>query len=225
VPQDFAYDFTFGGEDFQDVVLTWEFDRRRYASKDGSSRKSRLPDPSGRDQGIGWAVAVSDVLRMLDRVRSGHASVDEVRDMLLALTQEPSKKSGCCPDCENAIDDYASAVAQVERARARFDDPITYPYLVTQSAIHTWDCHHFAGQLPAGAGSSVSDYVHNVGRFRSEHGLTRLTAEEAARWISARIGPQGGQRWRRCRVCQPALPGAWESEANDVPNTAGPVRG
>lgn len=154
---------------------------------------------------------------MLEHVRGGRATVDEVRDTLLALTQEPSKKSGCCPDCDDAIGDYAAAAASCERARARFDDAETYPYLVSQSATHTWDCYHFAGRLPEGVGSSVSDFVHNVRPGGLDRDLTRLTADEALTCMTERTGPKGGLRWRRCRTCQPALPGAWESESNDVP--------
>lgn len=162
---------------------------------------------------------------MLDHVRGGRATVDEVRDLLLALTQETSKVSGCCVDCDSAVDEYAEAVARCERARARFDNSNTYPFLVSQSAIHEWDCYHFAGRFPEGAGSSLSDYVHNVRPGGSESDLARLTAEEAVAWMDARTGPKGGLRWRRCRSCQPALPGAWASESNDVALGLGSARG
>ena len=233
MPQDFAFDFTFGGEEFEHVVLTWGLHRRRDRRQDAEvreqdwdwTRESWVPDPAERERGVGWTVDVPDVLRMLDQVRAGRATVDEARDMLLALTQESSKVSGCCVDCDNAADQYAEAVARCERARARFDDPSTYPYLVSQSAIHDWDCYHFTGRLPQGVGASLSDYVHNVLPGGPDSDLARLTADEAVAWMDARTGPKGGLRWRRCRSCQPALPGAWASESNDVPLGARAPRG
>lgn len=230
MPQDFLFDFTFGGEEFEHVVLTWGLDRHRPRSRrvqvddQDWDRRSWISDPAEREQGVGWSVDVPVVLGMLDQVRAGRATVDEARDMLLALTQEPSKVSGCCVACDDAGDEYAEAIARCNRARARFDDARTYPYLVSQSAIHQWDCHHFTGRLPEGAGSSLGDYVQNVRPGGSERDLERLTAEEAVAWMDARTGPKGGQRWRRCRSCQPALPGAWASESNDVPLGAGSRR-
>lgn len=223
MPQDFIFDFTFGGERFDGVTLTWGLDRRPQRGRDRHpgwdwSNASWIPDPREREQGIGWTVDVPDVVRMLDQVRAGRATVDQLRDTLLALTKELSKKSGCCVECDDAVDSYAEAVAYQERARARFDDSTTYPYLVSRSAIHTWDCYHFAGRLPDSVGSSVSDYVHNIlPGGGGERDISRLTADEALAWMNARTGPKGGLRWKRCRTCQPALPGAWSSEFNDVP--------
>ena len=133
MPQDFIYSFTFGGEEFEDVTLTWGLNRssgrRQHVRTREQDRapQSRIPDPAGRERGGGWSVDVPVVLGMLDHVRAGRASADEVRDMLLALTQDPSKVSGCCVECDDAVDDYAEAVERSARARARFDDSAATP--------------------------------------------------------------------------------------------------
>ncbi|MFK0264230.1 hypothetical protein ACIQU1_23350 [Streptomyces angustmyceticus] len=33
-----------------------------------------------------------------------------------------------------------------------------------------------------------------------------LDGQEAAVWITERIGPRGGARYRLCRICRPAMP-------------------
>ena len=226
MPRDFTFSFTFGGERFDDVVMTWGLDRRRlrcsHAEARGEewdwSRESWIPDPRERDGGVGWTVDVPDVLAMLDEVQAGRASVDDLRSTLLALTQEPSKKSGCCVDCDAAVEEYAAEVGRRDRARARFDDTDRYPLLVTQAAIHSWDCYHFTGQLPEGAGSSVSDYVHNVRTAGRDPELARLTADEAVTWMDSRTGPRaacaGGDA---AVVSQPALPGRGNRRATTSP--------
>lgn len=227
MPQDFQFSFTFGGEKYEGVVLTWGLDGRRRrrgpaqsAHNDddwaASLQEGWAPDPRDRDQGVGWTIDVHDMHRMLAAVQDGRATIDDLRDTLRALTNKPSERSGCCVECDNSIEHHAADVQRWERARARFDDPAVYPFLVTQKTIHAWDCYRFTGHLPDHPGNSVRAYVHQRDPYSSAV-LARLSPEEATAWMDARTGPKGGLNWRRCRVCQPALPGAWDSESNDVP--------
>lgn len=186
---------------------------------------SRLPTETGSSPGPACLRRdVHDVHRTLAAAQDGRATVGDLQDQLRALTNKPSERSGCCVECDDSIEDHAAAVRHHERARARFDDPSAYPFLVTQKTIHAWDCYRFTGQLPDHPGSSVGDYVHKRDPYSSAV-LARLSPEEARAWMEARTGPKGGLSWRRCRSCQPALPGAWDSESNDVPIGPGIPRG
>lgn len=88
MPQDFVHSFAFGGEEFEHVVLTWGLHRSRDRHQHAQTREqdwdrvreSWIPDPTERERGVGWTVDVPVVLGMLDYVRAGRATVEEVRD-------------------------------------------------------------------------------------------------------------------------------------------------
>ena len=154
---------------------------------------------------------------MLELVGRGASTAEQARQTLLKLTQLFSEKSGCCPDCEIAISSYAKAIVHHKEEVRRFDDANTYPYLVSRSTIHSWDCYQLANQLPDRPGPSLQDYGDKQRPGDGGRELARLTPDEAESWINQRTGKRGGRNWRRCKSCQPALPGAWSSESNDVP--------
>jgi hypothetical protein len=128
MPRAMSVSFTFAGERHQDVVLEYG----GFAPPDG--------------EGGSWMIEVPALLRLLSAAERGEASVAEVRTMLLRAIGKFSERSGCCPDCEAAIDSYARALEEYQAAAEELSrqeaatTPDSHPYVVSSSGkIHRRD--------------------------------------------------------------------------------------
>ncbi|RSM40997.1 hypothetical protein DMB66_56545 [Actinoplanes sp. ATCC 53533] len=198
--------FTFAGERHQDVVLEYG----GFAPPDG--------------EGGSWMIEVPALLRMLSAAERGEASVAEVRAMVLRAIGRFSERSGCCPDCEAAIDSYARALQEYQAAAEELSrqeaatTPDSHPYVVSSSGkIHRRDCCSDPARLTIEhPGQTLQEYVHDGRAYdgssyymRTSGSAQRMTAEELTAWL-------GRRKAVRCKLCEPALPGAYASEASDV---------
>lgn len=205
--------FTFAGEEYDGVGLEYG----GYAS-------------SGEGDGAYWMVELSAVLRMLDAAdRTGLPAAD-VRRILTAAIAKFSERSGCCPECDGAFDSYEQALRHHQEAleeHRRHEasmTPESHPYVVSSSGkVHAWDCRTRPGQpVIEHPGGTLQEFVHGDRRFHlmgygvdiTGGSAQRMTAPELTAWLSQRTGV------KRCKVCEPALPGAYASEASDVEATA-----
>ncbi len=162
-----------------------------------------------------WSVELPVVLWLLDAVCRGDLTAENVRGYLIECSSPPG---GCCWSCEAIRDTEEVVVAQCARARDEWfatwnaPTPESHPYAATGSSLHAWDCRTLPEPVPPPIITSKHAYVRY--RYDYEHGdgrrdpYRRLTIDEAKRWTA-----------RRCKICAPALPGAWRDETSDVRST------
>lgn len=184
-----------------------------------------------------WSLFTMDVTTVVDVLRAvaeGKGTAAEALTAVEAGLGALIARSGCCPHCESQIDKYAQALARyaadmkADQERAVGMTGETHPFSVTVSgAIHMFDCRHRGDVSIPHPGRTLQEYVHGVpdadwplhepGQYRGrEPYARRMTPEELVPWLRSRLGPKGGELFRRCKVCQPALPVAYMSEACDV---------
>ncbi|AYF78318.1 hypothetical protein D7D52_35870 [Nocardia yunnanensis] len=105
---------------------------------------------------------------------------------------------------------------EAARRRARFQEPDRYAVAVSGSSVHRLDCRvvrestgtlAFEGEDEREGGlfdSEVHHYTHDGVMPGLPH--LALTLDEYDRWRAERTGPQGGLRYRLCKVCDPPVP-------------------
>ncbi|WP_088983209.1 hypothetical protein [Micromonospora echinospora] len=199
--------FAFAGEDFEKVVLEYG----GFAPSEGD--------------GAYWMVELPAMLRMLQAAARTGATATDVRLMLLKMIAGISERSGCCPDCDESIDSYERALREYREAVEKQQHeasmtPESHPYVVSSSGkIHTCTCQSKPGQRTIEhPGATLQEFTHRSrGHFYDagvDSSAKRLTANELAAWLTRR------EVVKRCKLCEPALPGAYASEASDVESTA-----
>ena len=179
-------------------------------------------------EGGNWMVELPAVLRMLRAAERGDIDAATIHKALLGATALWSKRSGCCPDCDDAIDSYTAAITEyeaaiaAERARQAAMTPESHPFIVSGSAkVHSWNCRTHPDQRTIEhPGRTLQEYVHQGRAFdgsgydlRVTGSSTRMTADELTEWLRNRTPT-------RCKLCEPALPGSYRSETSGV-ETAG----
>lgn len=184
----------------------------------------RSPDPT--PEGSGFHVDLPSVLRMLKAAELGGFSAADVRAALLQTIAVFSERSGCCPDCDDAVESYEQALRDYELATTGQREhesqvtPESHPYIISGSGmVHAWSCRAPTPREFAHPGQTLQEYVHGAHydgygplgyRLHVGSEPQRMTAEEMTEWL------RGRRSVKRCKLCQPNLPGAFESEASDV---------
>ncbi|OLZ51633.1 hypothetical protein BS329_15310 [Amycolatopsis coloradensis] len=188
------------------------------------------------DPGWGALIEIAGVVRALEAVAAGEVPVDQVRQELVDLaeraegawladqlpevaevaTSSSIRCVGDCPACEAARPEFDAHNDEYQRRvdRARHLD--RYPFAVSKSSIHTSSCHmakQGLGISPARADDGggllyrhkLRSFVHG---FRGDMTLPCLlvTDDELSRWRAERTGPEGGRRYRLCKICDPHVP-------------------
>ncbi|WP_345583743.1 hypothetical protein [Streptomyces prasinosporus] len=127
----------------------------------------------------------------------------------------PACASGCrvCAEARERFDALrASSLVQ----RRRFGEPGRYPYAAGKHTLHRTACReveqsvgHVRGDDPVRLRGALTDFAHHD-TTSSEWATPMRVMEpgEAAAWVTERIGPRGGVRYRLCRICTPELPAA-----------------
>ncbi|MFI7607429.1 hypothetical protein ACIBTV_20105 [Micromonospora sp. NPDC049366] len=210
----------------EDVSLLW-------AVRPPRDRRIGEPRPRPKDQAEGWAIDVPSVLALVEAIERAGGEPGMLREALLdCITQ--LLPHGCCPDCESALPSYEKALAAYEEATADLAERQagmtgdTHPFIVTRSsAVHLWKCPAAPTEELFHPGATLEEFVHGKlvdGRvevrpgYQGEptNGARRMTGDELAEWIRSVRGPKGGANYRRCGRCQPALPVAYMSQAQDA---------
>jgi hypothetical protein len=175
-------------------------------------------------EGGGWMIEVPALMRILRAAERGDIGISDATELIMGAVGEFSKLSGCCIDCDGAIDDYAAALEAYEKAvaeheeRERLVTPESHPYILSGSAkLHKATCGTDP-HLPeiVHPGKSLHDFVHRGradlygARISTRGHSRRMTADQVAQWLVGRA------KVNRCKLCAPALPAAFSSEASDV---------
>lgn len=158
-------------------------------------------------------VALPDVLHLLEAIAAKDLTAQDAHDQLVAFaaTIEPI---GCCMNCLNNLHRYEQNWEDYRKAAAEFAaeprTPESHPYGITRSGgVHTWNCPMVPPSFePPG---TLPHFTHG-GLGYQFNGAWPTTTDELRDWLADRAPSS----WRRCKHCQPALPGAFTSEAADV---------
>lgn len=192
---------------------------------DSHDRIDLLYDGSGREaqvDGKGWMIDMPTVLAMLAACERGQGSAAGMRTTLLSVLAGFSERSGCCPECDVAVDDYARALQRYEqqleqeqRERAAMT-PESHPFVLSGAGkVHAWNCSSNPGRSTVHhPGLTLQQYVHGLGTDDADLTAGRgtwMTAEELTVWLGRRRAAP-----RRCKLCEPVLPGAYGSQASGV---------
>ncbi|MFY1595569.1 hypothetical protein [Micromonospora sp. WMMD737] len=223
----YGMDVTINGVEIEDVGFTWDLTPKRLRRGE--------PRPAVKSPVDGWAVEVPKLLAMVDAIESTGGDFDTLREVLLGTITE-LLPNGCCPTCEeyasvhqDALAAYEEAAAQMAARAATMTDE-THPFVVTRSAaIHLWKCPAAPREELIHPGATLKEFIHGKvvdGRrdpfqrppweYEPTNGVRRMTGDELAEWIRSVRGPKGGDNYRRCNRCQPALPVAYTSAASDA---------
>jgi hypothetical protein len=186
-----------------------------------------LYDGSGPDtgDGAGWMIDMPVVLSLVAACETGAISPGDLRSALQQIMAGFRERSGCCPRCDGATDSYARALCAYEEALAREEQeqaaltPESHPYTVSSSGkVHAWNCRSQPREPRVQhPGHTLQEYVHEGLEYygtlglRSSGASTRMTPAELTAWLARRQSPP-----KRCKLCEPALPGAYGSQASDV---------
>ncbi|MEU7823030.1 hypothetical protein [Catellatospora sp. NPDC049133] len=176
-------------------------------------------------EGAGWMVDMPTMLRLLQAAENGDVAIAAVGDALRRMMASYSQASGCCPDCDYAMDAHARALKQYEAAADQLRQaeaamtPESHPFVVSSSGkVHSLTCRSDPGlpTLPH-PGRTVQEFVHESRMFDGVGSYQRIVGS-ARRVTTAELAEMLGRRstMARCKLCQPALPGAYGSEASDV---------
>ncbi|MFF7146267.1 hypothetical protein ACFZB5_34695 [Streptomyces nodosus] len=124
--------------------------------------------------------------------------------------------SSDCQVCVGARERFDTIRAASVAQRRRFDEPARYPYAAGKHTLHRAGCREVE-QSVGHVGGDDSVWMHGaLTRFAHDDSLNSgwathmrmMDTQEAAAWVTERIGPRGGHRYRLCRICTPALPAA-----------------
>ncbi|MEU1605553.1 hypothetical protein [Micromonospora matsumotoense] len=171
-------------------------------------------------------VELPAILRMLQAAEHIGATAADVRRVLLRAIASFSERSGCCPSCDESIESYEQALrlyqeaVEEQRQHEASMTPESHPYVVSSSGkIHTCACRSQPGQrIIEHPGATLQEFTHGSrGHYYEvgvDSGARRLTTAEMATWLHRR------KVVKRCKLCEPVLPGAYASEASDVESTA-----
>ncbi|MFF9091088.1 hypothetical protein ACF1BE_32940 [Streptomyces sp. NPDC014991] len=121
-----------------------------------------------------------------------------------------------CHDCAEARERFAAIRAESVVQRNRFDEPARYPYAAGKHTLHRVGCREVEQSVGQVKGDD-STWMHGALTRFAHEGTTDsgwathmrvMDSRQAAAWVTERIGPRGGVRYRLCRICAPALPTA-----------------
>ncbi|MEU5193604.1 hypothetical protein AB0G86_06005 [Streptomyces scabiei] len=119
-----------------------------------------------------------------------------------------------CRGCAEAEEQFFAIRAASVAQRRRFDEPDRYPYAAGKHTLHRISCREVEQAVgPVRLYDSVwmqgalTEFAHEgtTNSGWATH-LEVMDDQEAADWITGRIGPRGGVRYRLCRICTPAPP-------------------
>ena len=118
-----------------------------------------------------------------------------------------------CPVCAEAQERFNAIRAHSLVQRRRYDEPDRYPYAAGKRTLHRVGCREVAplvGQIKTDDSrlyGALSEFAHEelVCAGWGTH-MWVMDSQEAAAWITERIGPRGGTLYRLCRICTPELP-------------------
>ncbi|MBF9129697.1 hypothetical protein I0C86_12120 [Plantactinospora sp. S1510] len=175
--------------------------------------------------GAGWMIDMPVVLSLVAACEAGTIGPDDLRTALQQMMAGFRERSGCCPRCDEATESYATAMRQYEEALEQEErqqaalTPESHPFIVSSSGkVHAWNCRSQPREPQVQhPGRTLQEYVHEGHGFygmlglRSSGASTRMTPGELTAWLARRQSPP-----KRCKLCEPALPGAYGSQASDV---------
>lgn len=119
-----------------------------------------------------------------------------------------------CQVCAEAAGRFDALRAASLVQRRRFDEPDRYPYASGKHTLHRSSCReveqsvgHIEGDDSVRVHGALTRFAHD-GLLDSGWAtlMHMMNPGEAAAWVTERIGPRGGIRYRLCRICTPALP-------------------
>ncbi|MGW5079566.1 hypothetical protein [Micromonospora echinospora] len=201
---------------------------RAEATVDGATHDvTLLYSGSGPDtgDGAGWMIDMPVVLSLVAACETGTIGPGDLRTALQQIMASFRERSGCCPRCDEATESYATALRRYEEELQREKQeqaaltPESHPYVVSSSGkVHTWNCRSQPREPRVQhPGRTLQEYVHEGHEYygmlglRSSGASTRMTPADLTAWLARRQSPP-----KRCKLCEPALPGAYGSQASDV---------
>jgi hypothetical protein len=227
MPRSFGGSLTFAGQPVE-MSLTHGLWSGVYDYDEETGRRTKRESPPRL--GDEYEVSLPAVLEMLSIAEEDELSPGAVRDALLGVIGSLCAKSGCCPDCDDAFDSYPDALQRYDAAvageRERVDATTaeSHPYVLSNSGkVHDRNCHAAVVTTRfEHPGRTLQEYVHGSpdheygpgwqygGALQAYSAGRAMTTAEMAEWV------RGRRSVKRCKLCQPTLPGAFESEASDV---------
>lgn len=204
MPESFKVDLNVDGHVLPQTAFTYGHDY---------NRENRWID------GWGFSIELPAVMRLLDLVTAGEVTAERAQAVLGRIAQayeqqvpeeqRPSRCYGDCERCQANRSEVQQHLLEGERRRQRYRDPQRYPFAVSGTTIHTISCHTVPN-LP-GQWDTAEELDRTVFWFTHRGGMPvlpyePLTTEELERWRAERTGPQGGRRYRLCKVCDPQVP-------------------
>ncbi|AYN43189.1 hypothetical protein D9753_34720 [Streptomyces dangxiongensis] len=117
-----------------------------------------------------------------------------------------------CGICAEARGRFDALRAESLVQRRRFEQIGRYPYAAGRHTLHRTGCRAVSvGDVESDAGpwlhGALTRFAHDGSTSSGWTTHMRvMTRCEAEAWVTERIGPRGGLRYRLCGICTPELP-------------------